>query len=100
VLTVNANGTATFRSDAHDGAQAHAGSFAASNGAWTMKAKIGYADSGNYLYQTPKIFISTGRLGAAAWLLPDLAQPAMGCTSMAQKTANPTNLDANLVGTW
>src|ERR1700748_2343590 len=37
VLTINANGTYAFRSDAHDGVQPHAGSFAASNGAWTMK---------------------------------------------------------------
>jgi hypothetical protein len=100
VLTINANGTYAFRSDAHDGAQAHAGSFAASNGAWTMKAKTGYAGSGNYLYQAPNIFIATGKLGAAAWLRPELAQAAMGCTVMAQKTANPTILDANLVGTW
>ncbi len=100
VLTINANGTYAFRSDAHNGAQAQAGSFAASNGAWTMKAKTGYADSGNYLYQAPNIFIVTGKLGAAAWLRPDLAQAARGCTVMAQKTANPTILDANLVGTW
>ncbi len=100
VLTINANGTYAFRSDAHDGAQANAGSFAASNGAWTMKANAGYADSGNYLYQAPNIFIATGKLGAATWLRPDLAQAAMSCTGMARKTANPTTLDANLVGTW
>jgi len=100
VLTINADGTYAFRSDAHDGVQALAGSFAASSGAWTMKAKTGYADSGNYLYQAPNIFIPTGMLGAAAWLRPNLAQAAMGCTVMAQKTANPTILDANLVGTW
>ena len=100
VLTINANGTYAFRSNAHDGAQTQAGSFAASNGAWTMKAKTGYADSGNYLYQAPNIFIATGKLGAAAWLRPDLAQAAIGCKVMAQKTAIPTILDANLVGTW
>jgi len=32
VLTINANGTYAFRSEAHNGAQAQAGSFAASNG--------------------------------------------------------------------
>jgi hypothetical protein len=100
VLTINANGTYAFRSEAHNGAQAQAGSFAASNGAWTMKAKTGYADSGNYLYQAPNIFIATGKLGAASWMRPELAQVAMGCTVTAQKSANPTNLDANLVGTW
>ena len=100
VLTINANGTFAFHSDTHNGAQAQAGSFAASNGAWTMKAKTGYTDSGNYLYQAPNIFIATGKLGAAAWLRPDLAQAAMVCTVMARKSANPTILDANLVGTW
>jgi hypothetical protein len=100
VLTINANGTYAFHSDAHGGAQAQAGSFAASNGAWTMKAKTGYADSGNYLYQAPNIFIATGNLGAASWLRPDLAQTAVGCTVTAKKVANPTTLDANLVGTW
>ena len=100
VLTINANGTYAFRSDAHDGVQAHAGSFAASNGAWTMKAKTGYAGSGNYLYQAPNIFIATSQLGAVSWLRPELAQAAMHCTVVPQKTANPPCLDANLVGTW
>ena len=100
VLTIHANGTYAFRSEAHDGAQANAGSFAASNGAWTMKANAGYADSGNYLYQAPNIFIATGKLGAATWLRPDLAQAAISCTAMARKTANPNSLDPNLVGTW
>jgi hypothetical protein len=100
VLTINANGTYAFRSDAHDGAQPQAGSFVASDGAWTMKAKTGNADSGNYLYQAPNIFIATGKLGAAAWLRPDLALAATGCTVMAQKSTNPTILDANLIGTW
>jgi len=70
VLTINADGTYAFRSDAHDGVQAHAGSFAASNGAWTMKAKTGYAGSGNYLYQAPNIFLATSQLGAVSWLRP------------------------------
>ena len=98
VLTIQANGTYVFRSDAHDGVQAHAGSFAAGNGAWTMKAKTGYADNGNYLYQAPNIFIATGKQGAASWLRPDLAQATAGCTVIAPKT--PATLDGNLVGTW
>jgi hypothetical protein len=100
VLDINAGGTYAFRSDAHDGVQAHAGSFAAGNGAWTMKAKTGYAGSGNYLYQAPNVFIATTQLGAVSWLRPELAQVAMHCTVEPQKTANATSLDANLVGTW
>ena len=100
VLTINANGTYAFRSDAHDGVQAHAGSFAASDGAWTMKAKTGYAGGGNYLYQAPNIFIATSQLGAVSWLRPELAQAAMHCTVAPQKSAKPANLDDNLVGTW
>jgi hypothetical protein len=98
VLTIQANGTYAFRSDAHDGTPANAGSFAAANGSWTMKAKTGYADSGNYLYQAPNIFIATGKMGAASWLRPDLAQATAGCTVIAPKT--PATLDGNLVGTW
>ena len=100
VLTIDANGTYAFRSDAHDGVQAQAGSFAASNGAWAMKARTGSADGGNYLYQAPNIFIANGKLGVASWMRPDLAHAAMGCTARAQNTANPSILDANLVGTW
>jgi hypothetical protein len=100
VLTINADGTYAFRSDAHDGVQAHAGSFAASNGAWTMKAKTGYAGSGNYLYQAPNIFLATSQRGAVSWLRPELAQVAMHCTVVRQKPTNPAMLDANLIGTW
>ncbi len=70
MLTINADGTYAFHSDAHDGVQAHAGSFAASNGAWTMKAKTGYAGSGNYLYQAPSIFVATSQLGAVVVAAP------------------------------
>jgi len=100
VLNIDAKGNYSFRSDAHDGVQAQAGSFAASNGAWTMKSKTGYAGSGNYLYQAPNIFIATSQQGAVSWLRTDLAQAAMHCTAVPQKVANPINLDANLVGTW
>jgi len=99
-LDFNADGTYAFRSDAHDGVQAHAGSFAASNGAWTMKAKTGYAGSGNYLYEAPNIFIATSQLGAVSWLRPGLAQVAMRCTVVPQKPTKPAMLDANLIGTW
>ena len=100
VLTINADGSYAFRSDAHDGVQAHAGLFAASNGVWTMKAKTGYSGSGNYLYQAPNIFLATTKLGAVSWMRPELAQVAMRCTAVPQKPTNPAMLDANLIGTW
>jgi hypothetical protein len=103
VLTISANGAYTFRSDAHDGAPSHAGAFAASNGAWSMKAKTGhaYSGAGNYLYQAPNVFIATSTLGAVSWLRPTLAQAAMRqCAAKPQKAANPASLDANLIGVW
>ena len=101
VLTISANGAYTFRSDAHDGVPPHSGAFAASGSDWTMKAKTGYAGSGNYLYQAPDVFIATSKLGAVSWLRPKLAETAMRqCAAKPQKAANPANLDANLIGVW
>jgi hypothetical protein len=102
VLTIDAKGNYTFHSEAQDGAPSHAGSFAASNGAWSMKAKSGYAytGGGNYLYQAPGIFIATTQQGAVSWLRPALAQVATHCAVKPQKAANPASLDANLIGTW
>jgi hypothetical protein len=103
VLTVKSNGTYAFRSDAHDGAPSHSGTFAASNGSWTMKATVGYpgyTGSGNYLYQAPDVFIATVAQGAVSWLRPELAKAALGCKVAHQKSANPSTLDANLIGTW
>jgi len=103
VLIINADGTYAFHSDAHDGAPSHTGTFAASNGSWSMKAKTGYpgySGSGNYLYQAPNIFVATSQLGAVSWLRPDLAQAAMSCKVVTQKPKNPATLDANLIGTW
>ena len=100
VMTISASGTYTFRSDAHGGVPSHSGTFVASNGAWIMKAKTGYAGSGNYLYQAPNIFIATSQLGAVSWLRPALAQVAMRCAVVHQKPANPADLDASLIGTW
>lgn len=107
VLTINANGTYVFHSDAHDGVPSHAGTFAASNGSWTMVSKtesVKYSGSGNYLYQAPNIFIATfiatNQQGAVAWLRPKLAQAAMQCIVKQQKAVNPAKLDSNLIGTW
>jgi hypothetical protein len=103
VLTIDRGGTYTFHSYARDGVPSHSGTFAASNGSWTMKAKPGpvkYSGSGNYLYQAPNIFIATSQLGAVSWLRPELAQAAMRCAVKPQKAVNPSNLDSHLIGTW
>ena len=100
VLSIDANGTYAFHSDAHDDVQAHAGTFAASNGAWVMKAKTGYQGRGNYLFEAPDIFIATTSQGAVSWLRPKLAQAAMHCKVPPHKATNPSMLDSNLIGTW
>jgi len=102
VLSIDAKGNYAFHSEAQDGVPSHAGSFAAANGAWAMKAKTGhaFAGGGNYLYQAPGIFIATTQQGAVSWLRPALAQTAMHCPVKPQKAANPASLDAHLIGTW
>src|SRR5579862_4335809 len=83
VLTIKADGTYTFHSDAHDGVPSHGGTFTAGNGSWSMESKtesVKYSGSGNYLYQAPNTFIATSiatnQKGAVAWLRPELAQAA------------------------
>jgi hypothetical protein len=106
VLNIEGNGAYQFHSEAHDGVKSHTGSFSAGNGHWSLKAKTGYTDAGDYLFQAPDIFIATGQSGTVAWLRPALAQNAMrSCTSDQRqlpkaKAAIPTGIDANIVGTW
>jgi len=102
MLMIDSKGSYTFHSEAQDGVPSHAGSFAASNGAWSMKAKTGYAfaGGGNYLYQAPGIFIAAAQQGAVSWLRPALAQTTMHCTVKPQMAASPASLDAHLIGTW
>jgi hypothetical protein len=101
VLEIARNGTYKFHSEAKDGVPSNTGTFSASDGHWSMKAKTGYADAGDYLFQAPNVWIATGKLGAAAWLRPALAQNAMRpCTAKPQKPAKPAVIDANLIGTW
>jgi hypothetical protein len=101
VLSILRDGTYRFHSEAGDGAPSHAGTFSASNGHWSLKATTGYIDTGLYLFQAPNIWIATGRLGAAAWLRPALAQTAMRpCTSDQEQASKPVGVDPNLLGTW
>jgi hypothetical protein len=51
VLSIDAKGNYTFHSEAQDGVPPHAGSFAASNGAWRMTAKSGSAFAGGGSYK-------------------------------------------------
>jgi hypothetical protein len=67
VWEIHRDGTYRFHSEARDGAPAHAGTFSASNGHWSLKATTGYTDSGTYLFQPPDTLIATGQLGTAAW---------------------------------
>jgi hypothetical protein len=101
VLTIRRDGTYKFHSEARDGAKSHSGTFSAGNGHWSLKATTGYSDDGLYLFQAPDLWIATGKLGAAAWLRPALAQNAMRpCTSDQRQMSKPVGVDAHLVGTW
>jgi hypothetical protein len=101
VLNILRNGTYNFHSEAHDGTPSHAGTFSANNGHYSLKAKTGFTDAGDYLFQPPNIWIANGQHGAAAWLRPDLAQSALRpCASAKLPMTNSATLDTNLVGTW
>jgi hypothetical protein len=101
VLTIGRDGTYKFHSEARDGAPSRSGSFSASNGQWSLKSNDGYADAGYYLFQAPDIWIATGKLGAAAWLRPALAEKSMRpCASGQRQVAKSVGVDANLIGTW
>lgn len=101
VLSTLRDGTYRFHSEAGDGAPSHAGTFSASNGHWALKAMTGYTDAGLYRFQAPNIWIAAGRLGAAAWLRPALAQTEMRpCTSNQGQAPAPAGIDPNLAGTW
>jgi hypothetical protein len=67
VWEIHRDGTYRFRSEAHDAAPPHGGTFSASHGHWSLKATTGYSDSGTYVFQPPDVLIATGQLGTAAW---------------------------------
>lgn len=101
LLTIGRDGTYKFRSEAPDHSPPRAGTFSANNGHWSLKTADGYTDAGLYLYQAPDIWIATGKLGAAAWRRPALAQKAMRpCSPDQPQVSKPVGVDANLVGTW
>jgi len=72
VLEILRNGSYRFHSEAGDGVPAHAGTFAASNGHWLLKAANGYTDGGTYVVQPGDTWIATGQLGTAAWRHPSM----------------------------
>ncbi len=101
VLNIRRDGTYKFHSEARDGAPPHAGAFSANQGHWSLKATTGYTDAGNYLFQSPNIWIATGQLGAAAWLRPALVQNAIRpCTSDQRQVSKPVGVDPDLVAIW
>ena len=99
MLEIDVNGTYKFHSEANDSVPSSTGSFSAGNGHWSLKAKTGYADFGDCLYQAPDVFIATGQRGAVAWLRPALAKAVMRPCAQRQPAAKPV-VDPSLVGTW
>ena len=100
VLEIQTNGTYKFHSEANDGVPPGTGRFSAGNGHWSLSAKNGSADAGDYLYQAPDVFIATGQHGAVAWLRPVLADAIRRPCAPRQPGAKPASVDPHLVGTW
>ena len=72
VWTVKPNGTYEFHSEARDGAVAHNGSFAASDGHWSLRASDGHTDGGAYRSNAAGTFVANGKSGTRAWKHPVL----------------------------
>jgi hypothetical protein len=100
VLEIQSNGTYKFHSEANDSVPPSTGRFSAGNGHWSLSARNGNADFGDYLYQAPAVFVATGQHGAVAWLRPVLAQTVMRPCAAKQPGAKPASVDPHLVGTW
>ena len=105
VLEIKSDGTYKFHSEAKDGVAGASGTFAAQGGQWSLKAKTGYSDFGDYKFQAPDVFIAAGQHGAVAWLRPDFARRVMRpCDAKQLGTSNPAKpnatVDPHVAGTW
>jgi hypothetical protein len=68
VWEIGRNGIYTFYSETPDGAPTHMGTFAASNGHYTMHATSAPGDdAGTYKYQAPGTLATTDPHGTATW---------------------------------
>jgi hypothetical protein len=64
---VGPHGTYTAYGRAMDGAPSHAGTFTAADGHWSIQATNGYHDEGAYTFQSPDVWIVTGKFGTGTW---------------------------------
>jgi hypothetical protein len=64
---IGAHGTYTAYSQAMDGGQSHAGTFTAADGHWSLQATNGWHDEGTYTFQSPDVWVVTGKLGTGTW---------------------------------
>ncbi len=50
-----------------DNGQSHAGTFTAADGHWSLQATNGWHDEGTYTFQSPDVWVVTGKLGTGTW---------------------------------
>jgi hypothetical protein len=68
VWQISANGTYTVHSEAPDNAPSSTGTFAASNGKYTMHAiTTQYDDQGTYTLPSSGVMVASGKLGTGTW---------------------------------
>jgi hypothetical protein len=68
IWRVAGNGTYEFHSEAMDDAPAHAGTFTASKGHYTLHAiSLSWDDTGTYTFQGPDTVVAKGKLGTGTW---------------------------------
>jgi Domain of unknown function (DUF4189) len=68
VWRVAPNGTYELHSEAMDNTPSNAGTFAASNGRYTLHAiTMPWDDAGTYKVQSPGVVVATGKLGTGTW---------------------------------
>jgi hypothetical protein len=68
VWRVAPNGTYELHSEAMDNTPSNAGTFAASNGKYTLHAlSMTWDDAGTYEVQSPGVVVATGKLGTGTW---------------------------------
>lgn len=70
VWEIDRGGAYKFHSEASDGAPAHAGTFAAHDGGWSLRATSGlpgYTDGGTYVIKAAGVMVASGGLGTATW---------------------------------
>lgn len=89
IWEIHPDGTYEFHSEAADGVAPHTGTFAASDGVWSLQATNGYTDSGTYTLESSDTFLATGHLGTGSWRrVSGSSSPASGGEASAQSLAD------------